>query len=217
MNLIRAFREWRGLPPSRRRQRIAFLRDRVLTGTFYRRRLLHCGPGCIVQKPLFWTPEFISLGEGVLIWRGCRLEAVDKYGGQGFTPRIDIGDRVSFQQNCHASAAGNLFFGARTSILFDVMITDIDHEYTQPDINVLLQPLTVRPSSIGRNCFIGAGARIQAGTHLGDHCIVGTNAVVRGSFPDYCVLAGVPARIVKRRDAETGLWRRTNPKGEFVE
>jgi hypothetical protein len=45
---------------------------------------------------------------------------------------------------------------------------------------------------------------------------VGTNAVVRGTFPDYCVLVGAPARIVKRYDAISGIWRRTAPDGSFL-
>lgn len=60
-------------------------------------------------------------------------------------------------------------------------------------------------------------AVIQAGTILGKQCIVGSNAVVRGHFPDYCVIVGVPARIVKRYDDKSGVWKKTNNKGEFLD
>lgn len=59
-------------------------------------------------------------------------------------------------------------------------------------------------------------AVIQAGTILGKQCIVGANAVVRGHFPPYCVIVGVPARIVKRYDEKSGAWKKTNSKGEFI-
>jgi tetrahydrodipicolinate N-succinyltransferase len=52
---------------------------------------------------------------------------------------------------------------------------------------VLYQPITMRKTSIGPNCFIGAGAKILAGTTLGRKCVVGANAVVRGDFPDFSV------------------------------
>ena len=38
--------------------------------------------------------------------------------------------------------------------------------------------------------------------------MVGTNAVVRGTYPDYSVIVGVPAKVVKRYNKETGKWER---------
>ena len=56
--------------------------------------------------------------------------------------------------------------------------------------------------------FIGYGAAIQAGTILGRHCIVGTNAVVRGIYDDYSVIVGVPARVVKKYNKNNNKWDR---------
>ena len=97
------------------------------------------------------------------------------------------------------------------------MITDIDHEYQDPAMPVALQSLLVKKTSIGNNCFLGGGARIQAGTRLGDHCIVGTNSVVRGGFPDYSVVVGAPARVVKRYDPVSKLWKKTDKNGIFID
>ncbi|MHC2115763.1 DapH/DapD/GlmU-related protein [Stenotrophomonas geniculata] len=72
------------------------------------------------------------------------------------------------------------------------------------------QPVTVKPTRIGDNCFIGVGARIQAGTVLGKGCVVGANAVVRGAFPAYSVLVGAPARAVRRYDPKDGSWNRVS-------
>ena len=58
---------------------------------------------------------------------------------------------------------------------------------------------------------------IQAGTILGKQCIVGANAVVRGEFSDYCVIAGIPAKIVKRYDLITKQWKKTDVKGNFID
>jgi len=54
-----------------------------------------------------------------------------------------------------------------------------------------------KPISIGNNCWIGANVLILPGTRLGDNVVVGANAVVKGTFKDNCVIAGVPARIIK--------------------
>ena len=47
---------------------------------------------------------------------------------------------------------------------------------------------------------------ILPGTKLGKHCVVGANSVVSGEFPDYCVIVGAPARIVKHYDFEIHKW-----------
>lgn len=51
---------------------------------------------------------------------------------------------------------------------------------------------------IGKNCFIGCNSIILKGTILGDGCVVGAGAVVTGVFEDNCVVAGNPARVIKR-------------------
>lgn len=201
---------------SRKLQYLSMLRARAVTSLFYRWRLKQCGRGSVVQRPLFWTPECISIGDDVLVWKGCRIEGVNRYGNTELQPHIQIGNRVSFQQNCHLVAADSISIGDDTTISFNVLVTDNDHQYTQPDLNILKQPLSVMRTRIGKNCFIGAGAKIQAGTDLGNQCIVGANAVVRGTFPDYCVIVGAPCRIVKRFDSITGEWRKTNSLGDFI-
>jgi len=207
----------RRTPPSRRWQALAFAWWRLLTATIHRWRLRGCGTGNIVAPPLFWTPEFITLGSGVLIWRGCRIEGIDSEGDRQFQPHIEIQDGVSLQQHCHIVAVGPLVIGAQTTISFNVMIMDVDHEYGALDENVMTQPLVHRRTSIGRNCFIGAGAKLQPGTELGDNCVVGSNAVVRGQYPAGCVLAGVPAKIVKRYNPARGRWQKVDSRGEFVD
>jgi acetyltransferase-like isoleucine patch superfamily enzyme len=204
------------MPPSRRRQWLAFKRDRLVTATLHARRLRSVGAGTIVQKPLFWTPEFIQLGERVLIWPGCRIEAVSGFADGQFEPSITIGDHVTLQQNCHVTFAGHLSIGSDSALLNDTVVTDIDHSFDRLNVNLNDQPLIVRPTKIGRFCVIGSGARILAGTMLGDNCIVGANSVVRGMFPDHCVIAGAPARIIRRFDADAGEWRRTDAEGGFA-
>jgi acetyltransferase-like isoleucine patch superfamily enzyme len=191
-------------------QYVRFLAARLFTRTIYRLRLRALGNGSIVLSPLFWTPEFISVASKVLIWPGCRIEAIEPYAtGAGAEPHIEIGDGVTIQQNCHITAGGILNIGAGTTILSDVVITDLEHQYEEFGMRVVDQPVRIFPTSVGKNCFIGSGAKVLAGTLLGEHCVVGANTVVRGHFPSGSVIAGIPGRIVKRYDVESRRWVRT--------
>ena len=99
---------------------------------------------------------------------------------------------------------------------FDVMLTDVDHEYSSIGFPIGSQGLAIKKTRIGERCFIGAGAKIMAGTLLGEQCVVGANAVVRGKFPAFCVIAGTPARVFRRYDEKSESWKRTDKKGRFL-
>ncbi len=152
----------------------------------------------------------IYIGKNVRIFPNARMEAIGENG------RISIGNNVAIAQNVHITSARNLNIGNNSTILQNVMITNIDHEYTKIGQHILEQPHVISPTDIGENCFIGFGAVIQAGTVLGKQCIVGANSVVRGNFPDFCVIVGVPAKIIKRYDIVEQCWRRTDPNGNFL-
>ncbi len=55
-----------------------------------------------------------------------------------------------------------------------------------------------REIHIGKNCFLGCNSIILKGTVLGDGCVVGAGAVVAGKFEDNCVIAGNPAKVIKK-------------------
>jgi acetyltransferase-like isoleucine patch superfamily enzyme len=185
--------------------------SKIKTVCFYRLFFKGIGSGSILKNPMFLRGvNRISLGKRVFIRDGIRLEVID----QG---EIVIEEGVGIEQRCHITSAGGVRIGKNTTVLFDVMITDIDHEYQALGVSIAKQPLLIRPTLIGENCFIGSGAKIQAGSVLGRQCIVGANAVVRGEFPDYCVIVGVPAKIVKRYNGVTKEWERTNSRGEFTD
>ncbi len=138
----------------------------------------------------------------------ARIEAISNYNGVPYEPKIEIGERTSFGQNLHMICCKELTIGKDVTFSANIYIADVAHEYRNIGVNVLEQPLIVKPTHIGDNCFIGYGACIHPGVSLGKQCIVGSNAVVlAGDYPDYSVLAGVPARVVKRYDPETGEWK----------
>ena len=67
---------------------------------------------------------------------------------------------------------------------------------------------TQNPIYIGDDSWIGINVTILDGTIIGKHCVVAANAVVKGIFPDYCVIAGIPAKIIKQYNFDAERWER---------
>jgi acetyltransferase-like isoleucine patch superfamily enzyme len=164
----------------------------------------HYGKQCYMGKPLLIAgKKNISFGDKVRIQPGLRMETY----GSG---TVEIQDDVSIAQNFHCISAGKLIIGKKTTISGNTFITNIDHEYGNIGQHIMEQPMIIKDTIIGENCFIGYGVAIQAGTKLGKQCIIGANAVVRGEFPDYCVIVGIPGRVIKRYNTETGHWEKVD-------
>ena len=158
-----------------------------------------CGSLSYLMKPCYVSGlKRISLGQKVRIYPGARIESL---GGD-----IHIDDDVSIGQNLHLISKSKVFIGPKTTISSNVFISDVNHEYEKIDTHIMYQELKISNTIIGSNCFIGVGSTILPGTKLGKQNIVGANSVVRGIFPDYCVIAGSPGKIIKRYDEVTNKW-----------
>lgn len=183
----------------------------VLKTVFYRFLLKNIGWNSYIGSIVFLLGgKNIIISNKVRIFPGLRMETHN--GG-----KIIIEEDVSIGQNMHiTSSCLDLKIGKHTTISGNVFITNIDHEYREIAKHILKQPMIVKNTQIGENCFIGYGAAIQAGTILGQQCIVGANSVVRGSFADYSVIVGAPAKVIKRYCFETGTWRKVNSQGAFI-
>lgn len=124
-----------------------------------------------------------------------RCIVVARYGG-----KIEIGE------NCGISGStiyswDSIKIGSYTRIGANCKIIDndfhpIELEYRHKGLN---EHYTSRsPIEIGEDCFIGMNSIILKGTKLGNNVVVGAGSVVHGEFPDNCIIAGNPAKIVKR-------------------
>lgn len=144
----------------------------------------------------------IIVCDRVRIYPGVRMET---YRGA----KIIIEENTSIGQNFHVVASDeDLIISKNTTISGNVLVTNTDHCYQDINKHILDQELSIKNTKIGEGCFIGYGAVIQAGTVLGKHCIVGANSVVKGCFPDYCVIVGVPGRVIKQYNSDSGEWER---------
>jgi acetyltransferase-like isoleucine patch superfamily enzyme len=73
------------------------------------------------------------------------------------------------------------------------LLTDQNHAYEDLDVPIGRQ----FPVSIGSGSWLGAGAIVLPGARIGRNVVIAAGSVVRGVIPDRCVVAGVPARVIR--------------------
>ncbi len=116
---------------------------------------------------------------------------------------FDLDDMNIFHKfgNYYQAVDAKIHIGKGTQIANGVAIITSNHDLD--DITVHSEG---RDVYIGKECWIASNVVILPGVRLGDHTIVGAGAVVTKSFPDgWCVLGGVPAKIIKRVNQEVHL------------
>jgi acetyltransferase-like isoleucine patch superfamily enzyme len=132
-----------------------------------------------------------EVGISVGMWPGEQLEAPDGW-------VIRIGDRVNIGRRGALVARRRLEIGDDVTFASDVHVTDHNHRYDDPDTPVARQWVDAAPVSIGPGCWLGARAVVLPGTTIGRNVVVAAGAVVRGDVPDHAVVAGVPAKVIRR-------------------
>ncbi len=108
-------------------------------------------------------------------------------------------------QECTISAYRRVRIGEQCVIADRAMFIDFDHGVVEVERPIRLQGIYTRDVEVGSNVWIGYGACILRGVRVGDNAIVGTNSVVTRDVPANAVVAGVPARIVRMREAPEQL------------
>lgn len=144
------------------------------------------GGVCKAIRRLF-AGMFISAGKNINIQRNAT-----------FAMGIKLGDNSGIGQNCTVSKGTTI--GANVMMGPDVIIYTTNHATDRTDIPMIEQGFTeCRPVHIGDDVWIGSRVTIMPGVTIGNGVIIGTGAVVTKDVPDYAVVGGVPAKIIKMR------------------
>lgn len=138
-----------------------------------------CGENVTVQQPVsILYGKHTSVGSDVFINGGCTLQD---------SARITIGDRVVIAPDV------KLYCGEHA--------VDATQRWKRDASGVLKLVTTTRPISIGSDVWIGGGVTVLPGVTIGSNVVVGAGAVVTRNVPDNCVVAGVPARVIRELPA----------------
>lgn len=161
----------------------------------------------LVRRPIYIRGgKSISGGKNLTTGRFCRFDL------EGIKKTLFIGENVEMGEMTHIVAHERVEIGNNVLFASKCFISDTDHgrykgeEQSSPDEAPNRRKLYTKPVQIGNNVWIGENAVILAGAQIGDGCVIGANSIVKGEVPVGTMIAGAPAKVIKKWNIETEKW-----------
>ena len=170
--------------------------QKIITAYKIRRYFTNSGKGNLIRHNAdFW------LTDGAVLEIGNQSTILD-YAFFQLTkpnPKVYIGNNVVIGRHCMITAKNIIRIGDNVLMGAYVQVVDSGHGISK---NALIreQKAIIQEVVIENDVWIGAGAKILMGVHIGQGVVIGANAVVTQDIPPYSVVGGVPARIIKCRE-----------------
>jgi acetyltransferase-like isoleucine patch superfamily enzyme len=160
----------------------------------YQRRLQH-ESGIVVGRDSYLSPKAAVIGSS----RG-HLELGDHSFVAAYahvTDHVRLGTRSSI--NPYAILRGRIEGGDGIRIGAHASLIGQNHVFSRFDIPIHCQSTTSRGIVLGNDVWIGSNAVIVDGVRIGNHTVIAAGAVVTKDVPDYAIVGGNPARIIRYR------------------
>jgi acetyltransferase-like isoleucine patch superfamily enzyme len=139
----------------------------------------------------------LSIGRWAWIGHGTKIRVHEG--------EVEIGAKTVMGQECTISAYQHVSIGRECIVADRVMLIDFDHGVVEVERPIRLQGIYKRDVRVGHNVWIGYGACILRGVSIGDNSVLGTSTVVTGDVPENAVAAGVPAKVIRMREAPRAM------------
>jgi acetyltransferase-like isoleucine patch superfamily enzyme len=166
------------------------------SGSFARGDFATLGDNVILEAGvLVFHPETVHLGSNVYVGHNTILKGYYKN-------RMVIGDDTWIGQQCFFHSAGGITIGAAVGVGPGVRILTSTHGDPGVHKPIMEGTIVFAPVVIGDGSDLGVGSTILPGVTVGRGVQVGAGAVVTNDVPDYAVVAGVPAHVLRLRDEE---------------
>lgn len=168
-----------------------------LSATIQKKTLAHCGVGTVIHPHVTIQASgggSVVLGDGVHI---CPYTILDAQKGG-----IVVGSGTAIHEFSVIYGAGGVVIGNDVRIACHTVIVASNHNIDDRTLPIKSQSASTKGIVIGDDVWIGAGARILDGVHIGNHAVVGAGAVVTSDVPEWAIVAGVPARVLRFRGEE---------------
>ena len=151
------------------------------------------------------------LAPGVSLSVGMPTEVLDRSSGVV----VSIGDRCFVGRGSSIVGRLSIVVEDDVTIAPNVYVTDHNHAYGDVEVPIGQQYPVASPVRVGASSWLGVGVTVLPGTTIGRHVAVAAGSVVRGDVPDHSVVAGAPAKVV-RRWSPAGGWEPPLPPTDAV-
>ncbi len=175
------------------------------------RRRFHTLIALLKYFPFFRVGKRCFIHKGVIVHpllsQGNKLKVILE--GGNFVGEYSIfkgSGTISFGQGsfcnafCVFGSNESITIGKNVLIADAVTIRDTDHNYQDMSRSIQKQGITTMPVIIHDDVWIGHGVSILKGINVGKGAIIAAGAVVTKDIPEYAVVAGVPAKVIGKRD-----------------
>lgn len=146
----------------------------------------------------------MTIGDNCIIKSSFLSNLVGLYSRTIIVTRVP-GASIKIGNNAGISGAtiyarSSVTIGDNANIGGNVKILDNDFHPIEVEARLAddKERIGTAPIKIGKNCFIGCNAIILKGSVIGDNCVVGAGAVVSGRFESNSVIAGNPAKVIRK-------------------
>jgi len=168
-----------------------------------KRKFESCGKTSKIENNIYIVGgKCIKIGNNTTISKDSSITAWTEYYNQKFTPKITIGDNCGIGERAHITAINCISIGNGVLLGKDVLITDNSHgdnSYHQLNTPPNERPLFSKGEVvIEDNVWIGEKASILPGIRIGKGTIVAACSVVTKNVPENCIVAGIPAVVVRK-------------------
>ena len=136
---------------------------------------------------------------GRFVWVGDRTKIRCHEG------EVIVGRKTVLGQECTISAYRRVRIGEQCVIADRAMFIDFDHGVVEVERPIRVQGIYMRDVDVGSNVWVGYGACILRGVRVGDNSVIGSNTVITKDIPANAVVGGVPARLLRMREAPREL------------
>lgn len=153
------------------------------------------------------NPQYIDMGGQVFI--DDDVELCVNQTMPGVTPKLLIGNRVHFGKMNRIGCDNKIVIEDDVLFAPHVHISDRNHGFEDIHTPISRQKVTSKgPVVIGAETWLGFGCQVMSGVKIGRHCVIAAGAIVVKDVPDYCVVGGNPAKILKKYNQITNKWEK---------
>jgi acetyltransferase-like isoleucine patch superfamily enzyme len=164
---------------------------------------IHCGRGFVIEDGAELqglSRTGLCFGDNVTVGRQAQIRPSGYYGRD-----VGVGLRIGSNSNvgpaCYLGASGGITIGDNVLMAPAVVILSEEHNFDHLDLTIKAQGVRHAPTEIEDDVWLGARATVLGGTRIGRGAIVAAGAVVTRDVPPRAIVAGVPARVVREREA----------------